>query len=211
MRGPIWRGAGSRGKWRRYSAWVSRMLRAGLGAAFHGSGIAPEQMESSGLVRRRQEGSGLYDFFRGRLMFPIQDESGKVIAFGGRAMRDEDQPKYLNSSETPIYRKTSVLYNLHRARDGMRSQNRAVLVEGYMDVIGAYAAGVKEVVASLWHRADIQSGAQHPPAFRQTSSSISIRIRPVPMRPRRRCNCCWTKIFTCASSPWTAASIPTNT
>ncbi len=82
-------------------------------------------------------------------MFPIHNESGKVIAFGGRAMRDEpDQPKYLNSPETPIYKKTSVLYNLHRARDGMRKLSRAVLVEGYMDVIGAYSAGVKEVVAS---------------------------------------------------------------
>jgi len=63
-------------------------------------------------------------------------------------MRDEDQPKYLNTSETPIYKKSSVLYNLHRARDGMRRAGRAVLVEGYMDVIGVYSAGVKEVLAS---------------------------------------------------------------
>jgi len=107
-----------------------------------------EQLDASGIVRRREDGSGYFDFFRGRLMFPIHNESGKVIAFGGRAMRDQDQPKYLNSSETVIYRKTSVLYNLHRARDGMRRSNRAVLVEGYMDVIGVYSAGVKEVVAS---------------------------------------------------------------
>jgi DNA primase len=106
-----------------------------------------EQLDASGLVRRREDGSGSYDFFRGRLMFPIHDESGKVVGFGGRAMRDEDQPKYLNSPETPIYRKTSVLYNLHRARDAMRRTDRAVLVEGYMDVIGVYAAGIKEVVA----------------------------------------------------------------
>jgi DNA primase len=107
-----------------------------------------EQVEASGVVRKREDGSGYFDFFRGRLMFPIHDESGKVIAFGGRAMRDQDQPKYLNSSETPIYKKTSVLYNLHRARGAMRASNRAVLVEGYMDVIGVYSAGVKEVVAS---------------------------------------------------------------
>lgn len=107
-----------------------------------------EQMEASGLIRKRNESSGHYDAFRGRLMFPIHNESGKVIAFGGRAMRDDDQPKYLNSPETPIYRKTSVLYNLHRAREGMRRTNRAVLVEGYMDVIGVYSAGIKEVVAS---------------------------------------------------------------
>jgi DNA primase len=108
----------------------------------------PEQMEKSSLVTRRDDGSGFYDYFRGRLMFPIHNESGKAIAFGGRSMRDEDQPKYLNSRETPIYRKTSVLYNLHRAREAMRKADRAVLVEGYMDVIGVYSAGVREVVAS---------------------------------------------------------------
>jgi DNA primase len=114
--------------------------------------FTPEQMEASGLVRRRNDGSGFYDAFRGRLMFPIHNESGKVIAFGGRALASlqgqEDQPKYLNSPETPIYRKTSTLYNLHRAREGMRKTNRVVLVEGYMDVIGVHAAGVREVVAS---------------------------------------------------------------
>ena len=110
--------------------------------------FSPQQMEASGLVRRRNEGTGYYDAFRGRLMFPIHNEAGKVIAFGGRALGADDQPKYLNSPETPIYRKTSVLYNLHRARDGMRQTNRAVLVEGYMDVVGVYSAGVKEVVAS---------------------------------------------------------------
>jgi DNA primase len=107
-----------------------------------------EQLDASGIVRRREDGSGYFVFFRGRLMFPIHNESGKVIAFGGRAMREGDQPKYLNSSETVIYKKTSVLYNLHRARETMRRSNRTVLVEGYMDVIGVYSAGVKEVVAS---------------------------------------------------------------
>ena len=107
----------------------------------------PELVDGSGLVRKRDDGS-YYDAFRGRLMFPIHNESGKVIAFGGRALREDDQPKYLNSPETPIYRKTSVLYNLHRARDGMRRSNRSLLVEGYMDVIGVWAAGVKDVVAS---------------------------------------------------------------
>jgi DNA primase len=105
-----------------------------------------QEIEASGLIRRREDGS-TYDFFRGRLMFPIHNDAGKVIAFGGRALRDEDQPKYLNSSETPIYRKSSVLYNAHRARDGMRRSARAILVEGYMDVIGVYSAGIKEVVA----------------------------------------------------------------
>src|SRR5579885_1018259 len=115
---------------------------------FTESGFSAEQLESSGLVRRRQDGGGFYDAFRGRLMFPVHNESGKVIAFGGRAMRDDDQPKYLNSPETPIYRKTSVLYNLHRAKIDARKHDRMILVEGYMDVIGVYSAGIKEVVAS---------------------------------------------------------------
>jgi DNA primase len=104
-------------------------------------------MEQSGLVMRR-EGGGFYDRFRHRLMFPIHSESGKVIGFGGRALAENDQPKYMNSPETPIYRKSYVLYNLHRAKEGIRKQDRVVLVEGYMDAIGVYTAGVQEVVAS---------------------------------------------------------------
>lgn len=105
-------------------------------------------MEKSGLLLKRTEGLGFYDRFRGRLMFPIHNESGKVIGFGGRALRAGDEPKYLNSPETIVYHKSSVLYNLHRAKIDARKNDRMVLVEGYMDVIGVYAAGVKEVVAS---------------------------------------------------------------
>ena len=124
--------------------------------------FSQEQLDASGIVRRREDGSGYFDFFRGRLMFPIHNESGKVIAFGGRAMRDQDQPKYLNSSETLIYKKTSVLYNLHRARETMRRSNRTVLVEGYMDVIGVYSAGVKDVVASCGTAlTSAQAGVMH--------------------------------------------------
>jgi DNA primase len=106
-----------------------------------------ELIEQSGLAFRR-EGGGFFDRFRNRLMFPIHDESGKVIAFGGRALSENDQPKYMNSPETPIYRKSHVLYNLHRAKEGIRREDRTVLVEGYMDAIGVYMSGVKEVVAS---------------------------------------------------------------
>jgi DNA primase len=105
------------------------------------------QMEQSGLVGKRQDGS-LYDRFRNRLMFPIHNESGKIIAFGGRALAAEDEPKYLNSPETPIYKKSHVLYNLHRAKEPMRKEDRVILVEGYMDAIGVTAAGVRNVVAS---------------------------------------------------------------
>ena len=101
----------------------------------------------SGLIAKRQDGSGLYDRFRARLMFPIQNESGKVIAFGGRALRAGDEPKYLNSPETKLYAKSTVLYNLHRAKAVARKKDRLILVEGYMDAIGVYSAGIQEVVA----------------------------------------------------------------
>jgi len=107
-----------------------------------------DQLEHSGLVMKRQEGTGSYDRFRGRLMFPIHNESGKVIGFGGRALRPGDEPKYLNSPETPLYHKSFVLYNLHRAKDAIRKLDYAVLVEGYMDVIGVSGGGIQNVVAS---------------------------------------------------------------
>jgi len=106
------------------------------------------QMEQSGLVRKRDDGSSFYDNFRGRLMFPIHNEMGKVIGFGGRALSDKDNPKYLNSPETPIYKKSKVVFNLHRAKEAIRKEDRAILVEGYMDVIGVSAAGFRGVVAS---------------------------------------------------------------
>jgi DNA primase len=108
----------------------------------------PALLEASGLVSKRQDGSGFFDRFRARLMFPIHNESGKVIAFGARALRADDEPKYLNSPETRIYKKSAVLYNLHRAKIEARKNDRIILVEGYMDVIGVYSAGMREVVAS---------------------------------------------------------------
>jgi DNA primase len=106
----------------------------------------PALLEEAGLVRRRDDGSH-YDYFRDRLIFPIHNESGRVIAFGGRALRDEDQPKYLNSPKTPIYDKSAVLFNLHRAKAAARKSDRMVAVEGYMDAIGVAASGIAEVVA----------------------------------------------------------------
>jgi DNA primase len=109
------------------------------------------QMDQAGLVGTRQDGSR-YDRFRNRLMFPIHNESGKIIGFGGRALASPegtpDEPKYLNSPETPIYKKSYVLYNLHRAKEAIRKDDRVILVEGYMDAIGVTAAGFPGVVAS---------------------------------------------------------------
>lgn len=120
---------------------------SGLLRVLERKGFAPEQIEQSGLASKRDSG-GFFDRFRGRLMFPIHNEMGKVIGFGGRALAAGDEPKYLNSPKTDLYDKSYVLYNLHRAKSSIRKADRAVLVEGYMDVIGVYAAGVREVVAS---------------------------------------------------------------
>lgn len=107
----------------------------------------PEKLlESAGLFSRDQSGR-LFDRFRRRIIFPIANESGKVIAFGGRALGD-DIPKYLNSPETPIYTKSSVLYHLDRAKEAIRKNDFAILVEGYMDTIAVARAGILNVVAS---------------------------------------------------------------
>ncbi len=101
----------------------------------------------SGLVSRDQSAARLFDRFRRRITFPIANESGKIVAFGARALGD-DMPKYLNSPETPIYSKSNVLYHMDRAKDALRRQDFAILVEGYMDVIAVARAGISNVVAS---------------------------------------------------------------
>src|SRR5947199_1947704 len=101
----------------------------------------------SGLISRDQNGGRLFDRFRRRITFPIANESAKIVAFGARALGD-DQPKYLNSPETPIYSKSHVLYHLDRAKDALRRADFAVLVEGYMDAIAVARAGISNVVAS---------------------------------------------------------------
>jgi len=105
-----------------------------------------ELLLSSGLFSRNESGR-LYDRFRRRVMFPIANDTGKVIAFGGRAMGD-DHPKYLNSPETPVYSKSNVLYHLDRAKEMLRQADFAILVEGYMDAIAVARAGFANVVAS---------------------------------------------------------------
>jgi len=107
----------------------------------------PEKLlDVSGLISR-DEGGRAYDRFRRRIMFPISNESGKVIAFGGRAMGD-DMPKYMNSPETAIYSKSNVLYHVDRAKEALRQNDFAILVEGYMDAIAVARAGISNVVAS---------------------------------------------------------------
>jgi len=108
---------------------------------------AEKLLGDSGLVSRSEQGDRMFDRFRRRITFPIANESGKIVAFGARAL-GEDQPKYLNSPETPIYSKSNVLYHLDRAKEALRRSDFAVLVEGYMDAIAVARAGISNVVAS---------------------------------------------------------------
>mgnify|MGYP000384714479 CR=1 FL=1 len=103
---------------------------------------------AAGLFKARDAG-GLYDAFRNRLMFPIHDQIGRVVGFGARRLRDEDDPKYLNSSESAIFDKSTTLYGLHQAAQAIRTGRVAVVVEGYLDAIACHQAGVRNAVATL--------------------------------------------------------------
>lgn len=112
-------------------------------------GATQQQIDRSGLVVKKEEGSGSYDRFRGRLMFPVLDVQGRPIAFGGRALKADDNAKYINSPETIAYVKGRNLFGLNLTRDEVRRQGFAILVEGFLDLIVPYQAGVRNVVASL--------------------------------------------------------------
>jgi DNA primase len=113
--------------------------------------IPAEILLEAGLLTTSERSSEPYDRFRDRVMFPIESLGGRVVAFGGRILGGggEGQPKYLNSPESPIYRKGRLLYGLHRARHAVRREERALVVEGYMDVVSLAAAGFENVVAAL--------------------------------------------------------------
>lgn len=111
-------------------------------------GYGVGQMEKAGLIVKRSEAEGYYDRFRGRIIFPIRDISGHVIAFGGRVM-DDSLPKYLNSSETPLYSKSNTLYCFDRAKDDARKLGYFIIVEGYLDAIACHQFGATNAVATL--------------------------------------------------------------
>ena len=111
-------------------------------------GLGPELLEAAGLVVPRKGGDGFYDRFRHRVMVPIKDRQGRVIGFGGRSL-DGGEPKYLNSPETEVFEKGKNLFGLDRAASAIRKDDRAVVVDGYFDVIALHAAGITNAVASL--------------------------------------------------------------
>ncbi|HPS57608.1 MAG TPA: DNA primase [Spirochaetota bacterium] len=108
-----------------------------------------EVAEKAGLVGKSSKTGNYIDKFRNRVMFPIFDRSGNVVAFGGRSMSNEQQPKYLNSPESEVFQKRNILYGLNFAMDEIRQMDRAIIVEGYLDVIGCHQFGIKNVVAPL--------------------------------------------------------------
>jgi DNA primase catalytic core len=125
-------------------AWDA-LLRSAVGRKF-----TPQQLAMAGLVKPRNTGDGYYDTFRNRLMFPIRDENGRVIAFGGRVMPGSPDPaKYLNSPETPLFSKGRSVFGLDVARQRIVETRTAVVVEGYTDVVIAHQYGVSNVVSVL--------------------------------------------------------------
>ncbi|WP_119422421.1 DNA primase [Desertibaculum subflavum] len=122
--------------------------RTALKEALLKEGHAEAALVEAGLLRQPDDGGATYDYFRDRIMFPIADARGRVIGFGARAMGDA-QPKYLNSPETPLFRKGRTLYNLAIAREASRGAGAVIAVEGYMDVIALAEAGIEHAVAPL--------------------------------------------------------------
>ncbi len=116
-----------------------------------GNNIGTGELEELGLVVARESGSGHYDRFRNRIIFPINEITGRICGFGGRILGEDDpkQPKYLNSSESPVFDKKNVLYGLYHSKNEIGRKRKAVLVEGYMDFIKLYANGIRNVVATL--------------------------------------------------------------
>lgn len=124
------------------SAW-DKILVAGQRAGF-----TVAEMHQVGLVQRSRQG-GEYDRFRARIMFPIRDARGRALGFGGRATREDQKPKYVNTAETDFFHKSEILYGLDRARAAMAKANRAVVVEGYTDVLALHQAGMEGAVGVM--------------------------------------------------------------
>lgn len=113
-------------------------------------GISRELMDKAGLITQKQQSDSYYDRFRDRVIIPIHNDRGQIIAFGGRLLgKSENQPKYLNSPDTPVFNKGKNLYALYHAKDSIRIEDSVILMEGYFDAISAHANGITNVVATL--------------------------------------------------------------
>lgn len=133
-----------------YEIGWSPLQSDALSSLLQRQGFDMKEMETAGLCFERDDGSGYFDRFRGRIMFPIQDDSGAVIAFSGRRLDDSSsEAKYMNSPETPVFEKSKVLFNFHRARLNVRKTGKVVLFEGFMDTISADRGGIGNTVAVM--------------------------------------------------------------
>jgi len=121
----------------------------GLLAAARKRSVSEAALKAAGLVKERSSSAGLYDALRNRLIFPIHDQLGRVIAFGGRRLNEDDDPKYLNSPETSLFDKSGTLYALHQAARSIQRENRVIVTEGYTDAIACHQAGFTNTVATL--------------------------------------------------------------
>ena len=120
-----------------------------LTEALQKRGVTADELVLAGLSMKRERGDGVYDRFRGRLMFPITDVHGNIVGFTRRiSINDPNQPKYMNTPETPVYRKSAILYGLDKAKADIRKQGQVVIVEGNMDVVSSHQAGITNVVAA---------------------------------------------------------------
>ncbi len=121
----------------------------GLTVHLRRKGVDPEAARSAGLIVKRDKSSGYYDRFRGRVVFPITDMRGRVTGFGGRAMDDKVQPKYLNSPESPVFRKGETLFGLSQAREAIQKEGSVIVVEGYFDLVALVKHGFNNSVATM--------------------------------------------------------------
>ncbi len=151
-------GAGARAYLGQRGLGEAEIARYGIGfapdswdallSALRKEGVAPEAGERAGLLRARERGGGHYDLLRGRVVFPIEDARGRVLGFGGRALAKDQEPKYLNTPESPVYRKREAFYGFPGALEALRKRERAIVVEGYFDRIAMDRAGLGEALAT---------------------------------------------------------------
>ena len=162
--------------------WAAPTWR-GLVTHFQQKGnLSREIVLKSGLVIEKEDSSNTYDRFRGRVIFPIKDPHGYVIGFGGRSIIEGDNPKYLNSPETPLYQKSQVLFGMDLARQAIRKEDQAILVEGYLDQMRATQYGILNTVATCGTALTSKQAGM----LRNYASSVvwySIRTMRVGLRP----------------------------
>jgi len=178
-----------------WSALRQAMVRQGF----------PEELLVQGglLIERREPQHRLYDRFRGRIVFPIHDRTGRPVAFGARALAesgDHDGPKYLNSPETPIFHKAQTLYGLHLSRHAMRQSQQAIIVEGYTDVLACHRHGVANVVGTLGTALTDRHVAQLRTVVKEAVLVLMAMTRAA--RPRNAASVCsWKEASGHASQP----------